>query len=162
MNSKNAYVIDFLDKFECIGGSCPYTCCNGWQIAIDEETYSLYKKQKFPKNMFYSLMSYKKDNIRCIRKINSTCPYYTVDGLCGFQKRDEEELMPKVCRQYPRTGINFGKYKEVTLELSCIRAAEIFVENIGPHDFIKCHDDVEANWTIGNDSPGFVEFLQVK
>ena len=69
MNSKNAYVIDFLDKFECIGGSCPYTCCNGWQIAIDEETYSLYKKQKFPKNMFYSLMSYKKDNIRCIRKI---------------------------------------------------------------------------------------------
>lgn len=160
MNSKNAYVIDFYDRFECIGGSCPYTCCKGWQIAVDDETYKQYKEQKFPKNLLYSLMTGKVDNIRSIRKINSTCPYYTQEGLCGFQKNDTEKLMPKVCRQYPRTSIGFGDYNEVTLELSCIRAAELFVENIGRHEFLKSEDCIEENWTIGNDSKSFLEFLQ--
>lgn len=160
MNSKNAYVIDFYDRFECIGGSCPYTCCKGWQIAVDDETYKQYKGQKFPKNLLYSLMTGKVDNIRSIRKINSTCPYYTQEGLCGFQKNDTEKLMPKVCRQYPRTSIGFGDYNEVTLELSCIRVAELFVENLGRHEFLKSQESIEENWTIGNDSQSFLEFLQ--
>lgn len=160
MESRKTYVIDFYDKFECIGGSCPYTCCKGWQIAIDDETYSRYCNMAFPKNIIYRFLSGKKDGIRSIRKVNSTCPFYTTEGLCRFHKTGQEVMMPKVCRQYPRTSICFGQYNEVTLELSCIRAAELFVENIGRHQFVESKTLVEENWTIGNDSPRFLELLR--
>lgn len=161
MKSKNAYVIDFYEQFECIGGSCPYTCCKGWQIAVDDETYANYRQTAFPKNILYSAATFKKEGaIRCLRKIGKTCPFYTIDGLCRFQQKNNEKLMPKVCRQYPRTSISFGDYKEVTLELSCIRAAELFVENLGRHDFVESKEEIDENWTIGNNSQAFLDFLK--
>lgn len=160
MKSKKTYAIDFYDKFNCIGGSCPYTCCKGWQITIDEKTYSKYLSQKFPQNIIMNILSQQRDDIRCIRKIGTTCPYYTQDGLCRFQRDNMENFMPKVCRQYPRTSISFGEYKEATLELSCIRAAELFVESSGRHDFIECSEDVDENWVIGNNSESFLSFLR--
>ena len=33
---------DFYDSFSCLGGSCPITCCAGWQILIDEEKQQEY------------------------------------------------------------------------------------------------------------------------
>ena len=28
----------YYDHFQCLAGSCPDTCCAGWQIVIDEES----------------------------------------------------------------------------------------------------------------------------
>ena len=28
----------YYDKFRCIAGACPNTCCAGWEIDIDDET----------------------------------------------------------------------------------------------------------------------------
>lgn len=154
------YTIDFYDKYECIGADCPYTCCKGWQIAVDDKTYREYRAASFPKNL--KLMGFtriKEGGIRCIRKINGACPFYSREGWCSFQKNGEENLVPEVCRAYPRSCISFGDYKEVTLELSCIRVAELFVENILPHDFYEYSNDVNAFWEMGNDSKNFLEFL---
>ncbi len=29
---------DFYKEFSCIAGSCPDTCCAGWQIMIDKKS----------------------------------------------------------------------------------------------------------------------------
>lgn len=155
------YAIDFYDKYECIGGDCPYTCCKGWQIAVDDDTYKQYKKSSFPSRLKLLAFTQVKDgDIRCIRKIGPVCPHYTSDGLCSFQKNGQDNLVPDVCEAYPRSCISFGDYKELTLELSCIRVSELFVENFLPHDFHKYDKDIKAYWTIGNDSKSFLVFLQ--
>ena len=32
----------YYPDFQCIAGSCPDTCCAGWQIVIDEESLEKY------------------------------------------------------------------------------------------------------------------------
>ena len=29
---------DYYDKFSCIAGQCPITCCQEWKIAVDADT----------------------------------------------------------------------------------------------------------------------------
>ena len=38
----------YYSQFHCIGGSCPDSCCIGWEVDIDEETCDYYKSLKGP------------------------------------------------------------------------------------------------------------------
>jgi len=35
---------DYYDKFSCIAGQCPITCCQEWKIAVDADTNRRWKK----------------------------------------------------------------------------------------------------------------------
>lgn len=34
----------YLYKFSCIGSDCEDTCCSGWKIIVDQESYKKYQK----------------------------------------------------------------------------------------------------------------------
>lgn len=34
----------YYDEFACVGGDCKDTCCAGWTIGIDDETYKKYQQ----------------------------------------------------------------------------------------------------------------------
>ena len=36
----------FYNEFSCIAGSCPDTCCAGWQIMIDQNSLKKYRHCK--------------------------------------------------------------------------------------------------------------------
>ena len=36
-------VPDYFKKFKCIASECEDTCCAGWEIVIDDDTYDIYK-----------------------------------------------------------------------------------------------------------------------
>ena len=38
-----SYKFDFFDSFVCSGSACKNTCCSGWDIALDKETYDFYE-----------------------------------------------------------------------------------------------------------------------
>lgn len=40
-----SYTIDFFEVFECTGGECRNSCCSGWEISVDKETYDFYQNQ---------------------------------------------------------------------------------------------------------------------
>ena len=40
----NQLVPKYYDKFKCIGSECPETCCQGWPITIDKQTFNKYQK----------------------------------------------------------------------------------------------------------------------
>lgn len=50
-----------MKEFSCIGSSCEDTCCIGWQVDLDKETYLKYKKVNHPelKNTFQKMISRK-------------------------------------------------------------------------------------------------------
>ena len=39
---------NYYKEFSCIAGSCPDTCCAGWQIVIDNKTLKKYQHFKGP------------------------------------------------------------------------------------------------------------------
>ena len=40
----NHLIPRYYDKFSCIGSDCPETCCQGWKISIDKDTFNKYQK----------------------------------------------------------------------------------------------------------------------
>ena len=42
---------DYYDKFSCIAGQCPITCCQEWKIAVDADTNRRWKKVLPPDTM---------------------------------------------------------------------------------------------------------------
>lgn len=38
----------YMAKFRCIGNECEDSCCVGWRVTIDEETYKKYRRVKEP------------------------------------------------------------------------------------------------------------------
>ena len=41
-------VPDYFEKFECLAGACPHSCCEKWEVVLDEETAALYKGVEGP------------------------------------------------------------------------------------------------------------------
>ena len=35
-------VPDYFDRFHCLAGACPHSCCVGWEVVVDEETARRY------------------------------------------------------------------------------------------------------------------------
>ena len=31
-------VPDYYEAFHCLAGACPHTCCEKWEVVVDEET----------------------------------------------------------------------------------------------------------------------------
>ncbi|MEG0772579.1 hypothetical protein [Clostridium sp.] len=46
-------VPDYLKEFKCIASRCEDTCCDGWEIVIDDETYNKIEKvqEEFDKDL---------------------------------------------------------------------------------------------------------------
>ena len=73
------------------------------------------------------------------------------------------DLMPKICRVFPRRVmmLDTGEYKrvEVTLDLSCVEAARVFLNHLEKSYFIKTDDEFETLWVRKNTDPSFLEYL---
>lgn len=152
------FCIDFAKEFHCLAGECPQSCCKGWHIPVDDETYSRYLLLSGVKGRSYRSHIIKKDPKR-IKKILFRCPFHTSKGLCLHQACGEELLMPIICRNYPRRIIDFGDFMETTMELSCPEAARLFVENIRKHKFIPMSTKQKSVWDVENDDKDFLQFL---
>ena len=38
----------YMAKFRCIGSECEDSCCVGWRVTVDEDTYKKYRRVKDP------------------------------------------------------------------------------------------------------------------
>ena len=122
-------VIDFYQQFHCLGASCPKTCCFGWVILVDDDSHAARKREKGLYGLILRIfLKPRKDSFPCIRLLMGHCPHH-IHGLCQMQVRGRPDLMPMICRTYPRRNIDFGPDTEITLELSCVEAARVFLEN---------------------------------
>lgn len=150
-------VISFYNKFECLKGACPDTCCRGWKVGVDDECIECHENNEgFDKFKSLILLNKKKG---LFRTALGRCPYETKDGLCSLHKEGRTELMPLICRTYPRRIISFGQEMEVTFELSCPVCAKLFLE-AEKLSFIDSKEEIEPVWQIDDHDPSYL--LKVK
>ena len=96
------YEISFFQQFSCKINDCPNTCCKGWRVIFDEETYKRYLTEP-GKNGIRLRSSIKKINGEVyFRTSLKQCTFYEKEGTCNLQRTIGTDYMPKVCRMYPR------------------------------------------------------------
>ncbi|SCW56658.1 hypothetical protein SAMN02910400_01319 [Lachnospiraceae bacterium C10] len=145
--------------YKCMASDCPSSCCRGWQIPIDEATYSRYQSCRGIFGRHVRSLVKRKADPKVFRRCFGVCPFFTADKLCLFQSNGEEELMPLVCRQFPRQVIEMGDRREVSLLFSCPAVTRAFMEHLGPGEWTQVEREYEPYIVIGNDDEDFLQFL---
>lgn len=46
MNKIDTLKISNYDKFRCTADKCKFTCCEGWDISVDDNTYNNWENDK--------------------------------------------------------------------------------------------------------------------
>lgn len=112
--------------FKCIADKCPDTCCSGWAIEIDEESYDRYEKLIAGKKEQGKILENKIDwKESCFKQQpNGDCAFLRQDGLCQMQKSLGEEMLCMTCDLYPRHMEEFPEVREYSLSVSCPEVAK--------------------------------------
>lgn len=157
------YISDLYEKYHCLAGECPTSCCKGWVLPVDDETFERYKN--LPGSYGRHVRSHigkhiKNPDIKIIKRQFGRCPFWNSDKTCQFQTNGTPELMPLVCRTYPRETVLYYKEARSTLVLSCPAIAKLFVENPGRRIFSPATMDVEVFWEIENEDEKMFSFLK--
>lgn len=125
---------DFYDRFRCLAGACPDSCCHEWEVDVDSEAAARY----------LALEGTLGDRLRQVLKVsedgctmsvqNRRCPMWRQDGLCEIQTQLGHEALCQTCREFPRLRHDYGDYVELGLELSCPEAARLL---FAPYGFVE-------------------------
>lgn len=140
----------YYDEFKCIGGKCTDSCCIGWDIDIDKETFRKYYKVKddnmkklFQKNLYNNEYSDNPNIDYALVKLkeNKRCAFLDNCNLCTIQLNLGEEYLSNVCSSFPRITNLYNGIYETSLDVACIEAARIVLLK---KEGIKFQDDMGA------------------
>ena len=146
----------YYKRFHCTGGSCPDTCCAGWQIQIDAASLRRYRKTKG--GIGARLKNEIDRDAGCFRQYGGRCAFLNEDGLCDlYLEGGGEKAFCRTCRTYPRHIEEFEGLREISLSLSCPAAAKLILGSEEPVRFLDA--DVPSKEET---YPGFDFFLFTK
>ncbi|WP_338627281.1 flagellin lysine-N-methylase [Clostridium baratii] len=125
----NIFKVSNYDKFKCIADKCKFTCCVGWDINIDTNTYNKWTKVNDDSEYLLSNVKVKqcenKDMYFINKENHEACPFLDKQGLCYVVKNHGEEYLSSTCHMFPRIENVFDYSKELSLSCSCPEVVEI-------------------------------------
>ena len=124
----------YYDSFQCLAADCRYTCCNkDWVVCFDKKDYMRLKQLKCSPELDATLK-------RCLRRIKKGplaekfygrfdmtegC-FQREDGLCALQLEQGFDVLPYVCRMFPRAETYpVSGYLERSLSPACEGVLEL-------------------------------------
>lgn len=139
----------YYDTFRCVAGRCPASCCEGWQIVIDEASLEKYRGYQgdFGRRMARSV-SWQEGTFR---QYGGRCAMLNREGLCDLYIEKGEESLCETCTRYPRHVEEFENVREYSLSLSCPEAARIMLEDEGDLTFVTEDTPEEETFEEGFD-----------
>lgn len=129
-----SYKLDFFDSFVCSGSACQNTCCSGWDIALDKETYDFYEASHGAFSKYVKKNIGQTDGNYFIKMTEKKeCPFLDEMGLCKIYQEYGPEHMGNTCKLFPRTCLNIeGKTVFSMLNHSCEEVLKRIFEHEGP------------------------------
>ena len=118
---------DYFDRFHCLAGGCPDSCCQEWEVQVDPDSASRYRKLPGPLGNDLRRVLRDEDGETYMTISEGRCPMWRLDGLCRIQAELGEEALCKTCREFPRLTHDYGDFVELGLELSCPEAARLIL-----------------------------------
>lgn len=131
-DAHNYLVPEYFSGFSCKGGSCRNTCCHGWGISLSMGEYFRLLGLTCPPDLKRKLdcAFHLVENPTPERYAQIThnwlgdCPMYMENGLCRLHAECGGDVLPQVCRYYPR-GVHTGFARECSCSNSCEQVLEI-------------------------------------
>lgn len=126
--------LELFDCFQCAAGGCSFTCCEGWEIEVDAETYEAWRRGKTHGGSMGNQISVVRrgrddEPLYYIRlDSNRRCPYLDEDGLCSVVKEHGEGMLAELCRSFPRITNEYAGAQELTLTCACPTTVDLLWE----------------------------------
>lgn len=122
----------YYDRFTCLAGMCPDSCCQQWEVDIDEAAARSYLALPGALGDRLRQVIIAEDGAYRMRIEDSRCPMWQQDGLCRIQAELGHDALCQTCRDFPRLRHDYGDFVELGLELSCPEAArQILTDSTG-------------------------------
>lgn len=156
---------DYYDSFACKGLACKSTCCQGWKVCVSFEEYTRLIGVDCSREL--------RKRLDCAFYLNETpspqsyaylkhnwqgdCPLRDGDGLCALQKELGENILPSICRYYPRNFIPKYQY-ECSCANSCEKVVEILTERKEKIGFVLSEKQFDAYGAPLNPKGGISQY----
>lgn len=133
----------YYPSFSCIAGACKHSCCIGWEIAVDEESYQRFRELDGGSGKILSKIETKNGEYLFRTDANGRCPFLNHAGLCDLIIEYGESVLCPICADHPRFRSFYENFTEIGLGLSCEAAAAIILNDRTPFSLIALSDDEE-------------------
>ena len=127
---------DYYNDFRCIAGRCRHTCCEGWEIDIDEESVPRFLAEP---EIARHISSDGTVHIELLE--GERCPFLREDGLCKMIINYGEDMLCGICRDHPRFRNYWSDRVELGLGLVCEEAGRLILSQKRPLKLIILSDD---------------------
>ena len=139
-------VPDYYEKFHCLAGDCPHSCCIGWEVVLDEETVERYRSVSGPLGeKLRDAMARDEEGDVCFPLNGGRCPFLDGENLCEIHKCLGEEATSVTCQSHPRFIEEYGQVREITLAASCPAANGLLLGSRAPLTFPVVEADGEPD-----------------
>lgn len=126
---------DYFDKFQCKGGACRESCCEGWEIAVGMWEYFRLIGMDCAPEMHHRLECAFRvpeeptpEHYRLISpNWKGACPMHDADGLCMLQRTCGADVLPEICRVYPRSLKEVAGQRKACCSNSCEAVVELLM-----------------------------------
>lgn len=123
----------YMAEFHCIGSNCEDSCCIGWRVDIDKDTYLKYKEVN---DLELKAMLEKHINRKHNQKNNDSyakvkmdkdqkCPFLDGKMLCKIHGSLGESYLSNTCSIYPRLFRQIDGKFERSATMSCPEIARL-------------------------------------
>ena len=123
---------DYVNKFSCLAGACPDTCCKDWQIILDADAITRYASLPGALGEQVRAAMLTENGETRFRERDGKCVLLREDGLCPLQADYGADMLCRTCLTHPRFTEVYGQTAELTLSISCPEAARLLLEHDAP------------------------------
>jgi len=128
-------VPDYYEQFRCLAGACPHSCCEKWEVVIDEDHVCQYRQAEGPLgDKLRAALQCDTDGDFCFPLNGGRCPFLDGENLCEIHRQWGEEATSVTCQEHPRFTEDYGPFREVSLSASCPAANALLLGQRGAAD----------------------------
>lgn len=133
----------YFRDFQCLGGECPDTCCQQWDIKLDREHYNrlsvLMSADAEQKPLFDRYIKVNEQPVTgdhdfayIAMNENGQCPMLESGGLCSIHRKFGIEPLGNICAFFPRVISRCEQDIEMSGALSCPEVARLCLMETTP------------------------------
>lgn len=133
---------DYYKEFACIADKCRHSCCVGWEIDIDANTFEYYKSvQGDFGRCITDEISAENGMPHFILSDEERCPFLNKNNLCDIILKLGSDSLCQICSDHPRYRNFFSDRTEIGLGLCCEAAAELVLSRGRKMELVLVGDD---------------------
>lgn len=134
-------VPEYFDAFSCLAGDCPHSCCEKWEVVIDEDHARRYETVPGPLgDRLRAALTEDEDGDLCFPLNGGRCPFLNGENLCDIHCALSAEATSVTCQEHPRFTEDYGPFREITLSASCPAANALLLGSTEPLRFLERED----------------------